>query len=195
MVPESIHALIRSTPSERPQSALEDSTALFWVEWREDDDQIPALCAAVLKTTELSSEWDDDRLYIVWRGRRVPVPLAHSVLDSVAASSPVAVLDSFLPVSLVDLFSWPSRGTRHTTMLALNQALNPEYEIRYLRGSLAEGGAAFAPLAQGDWVALEQQYGRDVLEAAFAALRDKPNLFTSEGSALDELSPPWWQFW
>ena len=81
------------------------------------------------------------------------------------------------------------------TMLALNQALSPEYEIRYLRGSMKEGGAAFAPLGQADWVALEERYGRDALERAFVALREEQNLFTSEASALGELAPPWWQFW
>jgi hypothetical protein len=121
MIPESIHALIRS--GERPRSALEDPTALFWVEWREDDDQVPGLCAAVMKTTELSADWNDDRLSIVWRGRRVPVPPRSSILGSLAGSSLVAFLDSLLPFSFSDLLSWPSRGNRHTTILALNESL------------------------------------------------------------------------
>ena len=190
MIPESIHVLIRTGATERPKVALEDSTALFWVEWNEDDDQVPGLCAAMLETTELSSVWDGDDLYIMWRGRRVPVPLPKSVLASIAASPLVAVLDAFLPVSLGNLLSWPSRGNRHITILSLCQALHPDYEIRYLRRSRAEGCAAFAALGPGEWLALEQQYGGSAVEGVFVPIREHPNLFTRDVFPVDEMSPP-----
>ena len=177
MIPEAIHSVIRNAQSASPPSPPEDQSAFFWVEWNEDDDQIPALCEAILKTGQLAADWDDETLVIVWRGARIPVSLTKSLLTTLAASPVTAVVDAMLPLSGSDALLWPSRGDRHITLLAVNRALSPDYEIRYVRAS-DDDEPAFAPLAAGDWTALEQQYGPDSVEAAFARLRADRNLFT-----------------
>jgi len=172
MIPEAVHNVIRKASAQPP----EDKTAFFWVEWNEDDDQIPGLCEAVLKTGTLSADWDDDETFvIVWRGARIPVPLTKSLLTSLAASPMTAVADAVLPLPVSDALRWPSRGDRHITLLALNEAIHPDYEIRHVRGS---DPPAFPPLSASDWIALEQQYGAAAVEAVFVRLSKFPNLFT-----------------
>jgi hypothetical protein len=178
MIPESIHNIVRNAQTATP-SPPEDKAAFFWVEWNEDDDQIPGMCEAILKTGQLAADWDDDALVIVWRGKRFPVPLTKSPLTTLTAWAwPItAVVDAVSPLSLSDALLWPSRGDRHITLLALNRALHPDFEIRHVRSS-DQDEPAFAPLAASDWAALEQQYGSVAVEAAFARLQDYPNLFT-----------------
>jgi hypothetical protein len=60
--------------------------------------------------------------------------------------------------------------------LALNRALHPDYEIRYVRGS-DDDASAFAPLAASDWIALNEQYGSAAVDTAFARLDANRNLF------------------
>jgi hypothetical protein len=177
MIPEAIHAVIRNAQAGTPSSP-EDESVFFWVEWNEDDDQIPGLCEAVLKTGQLAADWDGDTMVIVWRATRFPVPLTKSLLTEVAGNPVTWAVDAVLPLSLSDALLWPSRGDRHVTLMALNRALAPDYEIRYVRASEQDDEPAFAPLTAKDWAALEQQYGADVVEASFARLYADQNLFT-----------------
>jgi hypothetical protein len=160
-----------------PPSPERDKGVFFWVEWNEDDDQIPGLCEAILKTGHLAADWDDETMVIVWRGGRFPVALTKSLLTEAAGNPITWAVDAVLPLPLSDALLWPSRGDRHVTLLALNRALSPDYEIRYVRSS-ADDEPAFAPLAASDWATLEQQYGPDAVEAAFPRLRPDRNLFT-----------------
>jgi hypothetical protein len=177
MIPEAIHALIRNAQGSQPPSPPEDRSAFFWVEWNEDDDQIPGMCEAILKTGQLKADWDDETMVIVWRGARIPVKLTKSILKSVAEFPLTPVLDAVLPVGISDALLWPSRGDRHVTLVTLNRAIQPDYEIRHVRASSKDDGPAFAPLSASDWSALEQQYSAAAVDAAFARLQEYPNLF------------------
>src|ERR1035438_7030490 len=134
------------------------------------------MCEAILKTGQLAGDWDDETLVIVWRGARIPVSLTKSPLTTLAASPVIAVVDAMLPLSVSDALLWPSRGDRHITLLALNRALSPDYEIRYVRAS-DDDEPAFAPLAASDWIALNEQYGSAAVDIAFARLDEGRNLF------------------
>src|ERR1035438_143935 len=79
MIPEAIHSVIRNAQT-ASQPPPDDKSAFFWVDWNEDDDQIPGMCEAILKTGQLAADWDDDTLVIVWRGARIPVSLTKSPL-------------------------------------------------------------------------------------------------------------------
>jgi hypothetical protein len=179
MIRDSIHRLLREAPSEQMELALEDAAAFFWVDWNEDDDQIPGLCEAVLKTGDLAAVWDDDSLSIARRGQRHPVTLTKSLLTSIANSWVFASVSWMLPF-VRDLVYWPGRGDRHATILAVNRALQPDYEIRYVTGSADGESAAFAPLAADEWATLESQYGATAVGAKFAVLREEQNIFLEE---------------
>jgi hypothetical protein len=178
MISKAIHSLIRGGDADERRSALEDASAFFWVDFNEDDDQIPGLCEAVLKTGNLSAEWDGDDLFFARGATRVPVALTRSVLASLAASPVTAFVDSVLPFSIANMLAWPSRGDRQTTLLTLNHVLDPDYEIRYVLGSADDNSVAFAPLSKSDWIALEQQHDRAAVDAAFSPIREQPNFFT-----------------
>jgi len=179
MIQDSIHRLLREASSEQRELALEDASAFFWVDWNEDDDRIPGLCEAVLKTGDLAAAWDDDSLFINRRGQRYAVTLTRSLLTSIANSWVFASVYWLLPF-VGDLFYWPGRGDRHTTILAVNRALQPDYEIRHVMGSADGDSAAFAPLAAGEWATLESQYGAGAVGSKFAALREEQNIFLEE---------------
>jgi hypothetical protein len=179
MIHDSIHRLLRGASPEQVELALEDATAFFWVDWNEDDDQIPGLCEAVLKTGDVAAAWDDDSLWIARRGQRYTVTLTRSLLTSITNSWVFTSVYWMLPF-VRDLFYWPSRGDRHTTILAVNRALQPDYEIRYVTGSADGEAAAFAPLAAEEWATLESQYGEGAVGSKFAALREEQNVFLEE---------------
>lgn len=180
MIPSAIHKQIQDPGSDPPQ----DESAFFWVEWNEDDDQIPGMAEKVLKTGSLSVDYDaEEKLCVVWRDKRYPVILTKSILTAVADSPLTWAADAVLPLSISDALRWPSRGDRHTTLLVLDSALHPDYEIRYVRGSSSGDAPAFAPLSAADWSALEAQHGVPAVEAAFSKLAGCPNLFTNAESS------------
>lgn len=191
MVPQAVHTVMQRASEEALQVALEDASAFFWVEWREDDDQIPGLCEGVLKTGQLSADWgDDDSLAIVFRGKRFRVPLTQSVLTWVVNSWLFYSVYWILPSFITDFLLWPSRGNRHITLIALNQALGPDYEVRVVKKSLDGSEAAFLPLAAADWRELERQYGPATVGAVFGPIEEHHNLFTEmeplAGSRLEQ---------
>jgi hypothetical protein len=177
MIHESLRSLITSSDREKVESALRDESALFWVEWDEDDDQIPGRCEAVIGSGSLSCDWSNDSLIISFRDRRVPVPLSSSPWKSLADSPVIGFLDSILPIAPGNLLRWPTRGDRHVTLCALDKALHPDFELRYARASRVEGVPALAPLPPPEWAVLEQDHGKDAVSAAFSPLRVDLNLF------------------
>src|SRR5258707_1243318 len=104
MIPEAVHTVIRNASMTPPPSLPADESAFFWVEWNEDDDQIPDMCEAILKTGQLSADWDDDALVIVWRGARFRVALTKTLLTSLADNPIVWAANWVLPVS--DALLW-----------------------------------------------------------------------------------------
>ena len=169
MIPASVHALLKERHSDHFASP-EDASAFFWVDWSEDDDQIPGACEAVLKTGQLSADWGDNRLHIVWRGQRTPVPLKESVAARLNDSFLVGAIRSVLPAGLGDMLPWFTRENRDITLRTLNQLLQPAFEIRRVVDPDQSSEVAYVPLQHEDWLTLEQQYGLEYLSSVFAPL-------------------------
>lgn len=131
------------------ENAFFDDTCrhFFAVDWREDDASIVEYCAECLDSDSLRAEWREDSLVIIRDGSETAVPLTDSDAD------------------------------RHITICALNDVLQPEYEIRYLVCSQGSDTAGFAVLRSSDWQSLEQEC-RPVVGENFLKLRDLPNVFT-----------------
>lgn len=126
---------------------------IFWIDWKEYDDMIVEACEEVLQTGQLEAEPEEDtadwELYINYNKKRFKVLLTNSMSD------------------------------RHVTLCALNEILNPEYEIRFC--TLCDGETlAFMPLATDDWNKMEKLYGSSVVKNLFEKLSRKNNLFTGE---------------
>ena len=169
MIPASVHALLGERRKDR-HALPEDETAFFWVDWRDDDDQVPGACEAVLKTGQLFADWVDDRLHITWRGQRTPVPLKESVATRLSDSILVGAISSMLPAGLGGILPWFTHENRDITLRTLNQLLQPEFEIRLFIDPDQGSDVAYLPLHRDDWRALEQQYGLEFLASVFAPL-------------------------
>ena len=132
---------------------LDDRGTIFWVDWRHDDDAIPNDCESVLQTGQLSGELvkvptaKGVEIYVRYKDKRVRVPLTFSHAD------------------------------RHITLCSLNEALAPDYEVRFCIDSNGSDTLAFLPLAASTWAELEQRYEQRVREL-FYKISKRPNLFT-----------------
>ena len=132
---------------------LADKTAVFWVDWREEDEAIAGYCETILRTGALSAELvdtDDElgfALHLSYRNRRVKAPLVAGTED------------------------------RHITIHALNEILAPDYEIRVCTDSRGMDTLAFVPLAAQDWRSLEARFP-EVVRRRFRKIEQRPNLFT-----------------
>jgi hypothetical protein len=150
---ERVRAVLESPTEQAVQALLDDESAVFWVDWRQEDESIADACEEVLGTGRLSGEYveaDTDEgyeVYIRYGDRRVRVPLTYSEAD------------------------------RHVTLCALNEALAPDTEVRFCVDSNGSDTLTFLPLPTAQWAELERQYGRVVGER-FYRIAARPNLFT-----------------
>lgn len=142
-----VQALI-ATPGAATTNALfkQRHPGIFWVDWREADDDIVRLAAEALGRDDLSAQWVDERFYIDFQGRRTAVPLECKP------------------------------GEQDLTLAALNRALDPGYELRWIRASDGGDTLAFQILPRAAWQALQAHYGERV-DAAFAPIDPDRPLF------------------
>jgi hypothetical protein len=124
-------------PDEQTQQQLYagNITGIFWVDWREADDDIVAAAGAAMGGDALAPEWIDGQLHIRYRGTAEHVPLA------------------FQP------------GDQDITLLALNRALAPDFEIRCVKASDGGDTLAFMVLDRAAWTELEAAFGARVADA------------------------------
>ncbi len=140
--------LIEQHGSETTDSLFsEQHVGVFLVDWREADEDIINMAAETLGTQELSSKWQDEKLYVCYKNQMTLVPLM------------------FEP------------GEQDKTLLALNTALSPDYEVRHIRASEGGDTIAFMALDTGTWKNLESTFGKKV-EDAFMSLADGSSLFS-----------------
>ena len=156
--------LLAAPAEESIRRLLDDEATVFWVDWREEDDAIVDACETVLATGELAGELvetDSDEgfeVYVRYGKTRLRVPLTFSGAD------------------------------RHVTLLTLNEALSPDFEVRFCRDSAGSDTLAFLPLPVPLWDDLERRFGGEV-GRRFARLAARPNLFTDEIPASGEHEP------
>ena len=136
--------LIASPGPEVTKRLFADADGVFWVDWREEDAQIVALCAKSMNDRLLTAERDGEGLVIDYRGKSVKV-------------APGAKGDE-----------------RDLTLLALNKVLKPQYEIRYVRASDGGDTAAFMSLPASQWKGFEKQFGDRVAAAFAKLGKDTP---------------------
>lgn len=164
-VPAGIWTAVRSDDDAAFVALWDNEDCCFSVDWREEDEYIPRYCESVLRTGRLTSEWVGDDLFVVFGTKRVRVPLTESAAD------------------------------RHITLLALNEALAPEFEVRMLYSSVGSDTGVFAPLSSDGWRALEREAG-EVVSRRFHKLAAHPNTFTELVKVPTKArSRPWWRFW
>ena len=107
----------------------------FLVDWREADDDIILLAAEAIDSQELYPGGEGDELCVCYKNQMTLVPL------------------EWVP------------GEQDKTLLALNKALFPDYEIRYIKASEGSDTLAFMILGLETWKNLESTFGAKVDEA------------------------------
>ena len=155
MKTEIVQTVLQSPTAENVQALLDDESSVFWIESEQDDETIAAACETVLKTGKLSAELVDVYssvggydVYVQYGDRRLRVPLTFSPAD------------------------------RHLTLRTLNEAMAPDYEIRFCVASKSNDTLGFLPLPTGVWNDLTREYGKDQLARHFYEISSEPNLFT-----------------
>lgn len=122
------------------------------VDWQDNDEDIVAECAALLEGSDLKAELRPSQqtngfaMDIVFDQKRVSVPYAKDGSD------------------------------RDTTLISLNEILQPEYQIRLCQASMGDDEIEFMLLPTSLWEKLQRRYGRDVIEDCFAEI-DKDSCF------------------
>lgn len=119
----------------------------FAVDWGEDDADVVQRCAACLDDASLRAEWRGEDLVILRDDEETTVPLRNDA------------------------------GDRDVTIRALNDVLQPDYEIRLLVCSHGGDTAGFAVLPAADWEVLDSELPEPV-SANFIKLALLPNIFT-----------------
>lgn len=122
-------------PATTRQLFAQRHPGIFWVDWREADDEIVRLAAAALARTDLRPSHEGGKLFIDCGGRRTEVPLEHKP------------------------------GEQDVTLASLNRALHPYFEIRYVKASEGGDTAAFQALPAASWRELEASFGARVSQA------------------------------
>ncbi|WP_336959159.1 hypothetical protein [Chryseobacterium contaminans] len=123
---------------------------IFWVDWREEDDAIVEYCEKCLNTGVLQAE-------MTYHGD-----------------------DLFLTIKYKDQTFTEKIIDRDPTLIFLNRILQPDYEIRFCKGSDGSDTLAFLPLSKAEWVELENIHGREKLERLFESINQGTQMFSKE---------------
>jgi hypothetical protein len=136
---------------------LPEADLLLWVDWRDDDGDIVKECERLLRTGDLSAK-------VIY-----PNP---AVQDGSAAE-----INIFCKGEHRKTIYPGAAADRDTTLFALNEALQPDYEIRFCLDSFWSDTLAFAPLSDSQWAELESEFGAEKVGKRFSKMRKDRKLF------------------
>lgn len=144
-----VETLIRLGNEKQIDDAYFEGTCpdFFNVDWREYDDEIVKLCESVIKTGKLSASMHGSTLTIKYGDKQSQLELPEST------------------------------GARHDTICALNDILNPDYEVRYFLGSHGSDVIGLCVLQKSLWQQLEKECTK-IVESHFRDPRNLPNIIT-----------------
>jgi hypothetical protein len=163
-IPAEILDAVRNDDDDAFVELASNKECCFAVDWREEDRYIVQDCESILRTGRLRAEWVGDELFVTFGTKRLRAPLTESAAD------------------------------RHITLLTLNEALSPEFEVRMLYASVGNDTGVFVPLASDGWSTLERE-ACEVVSRRFHKLTTHPNTFTDLIKVPAKARPrPWWRF-
>lgn len=126
------------------------SQMIFWVDWREEDDVIVEYCEKCLNTGTLHAEMG-------YSGDELLLTINYK--------------DQAFTEKVID---------RDPTLIFLNRILQPDYEIRFCKGSDGSDTLAFLPLSKAEWAELENIHGKEKLERLFETINENTQMFSKE---------------
>lgn len=127
-----------------------NSQLIFWVDWREEDDAIVEYCEKCLNTGTLNAE-------IVYNGDVLLLTIDYK--------------GNTFTEKIID---------RDPTLIFLNRVLQPDYEIRFCKGSDGSDTLAFLPLSKSEWLELENIHGKEKVNNLFEVINEDTQMFSKE---------------
>lgn len=122
------------------------SDILMIIDWREYDEDIIRYCENILRTGQLEAK----------------------VVDSANTQGFELII---IYKDQPHVVQYPGQGAdRDSTIIQLNQVLQPDYEIRLCKASLGADTIEFLPLASNSWQKLERRWGQDRVAACFSPI-------------------------
>jgi hypothetical protein len=155
MNPSFARELIEKPSEQLTQKLFDFVEGVVWVDWKESSIDIVRKAAEVMGETALSAECVGETLQIRFRGQQKEVHIP------------------------------PKPGEQDIALLALNQLIADEFEIRFVKASDGGDTLAFLPLRKQDWLELDFAFGAKVGEA-FAKIEPGGSFF---GHGQGELPP------
>jgi hypothetical protein len=141
---------------------MEDEDSLLWIDHRDYDEDIINGMESFLKTGYLKGEMIDEtddctgfEIIIHYKGEKHKIEYKGEGSD------------------------------RDTTVIALNEVLKPDYEIRLFKDSLGSDTLAFLPLPVKHWIELEKEFGQNKVDLLFMKISKEIKMFELN---MDELN-------
>lgn len=154
------------------QKLAKDRRCSFWVRWSQADETIVAACEAVTNTGRLRASRQERELLLRYGPKELRLALSGEPED------------------------------RHATLLALNEILAGDWEIRFIWDTIGADAGAFLALPCHTWRHLENTFP-DAVARRVLPLSASLNVFTEVTPNMKPPSPPetaaparpWWKFW
>lgn len=131
-----------------------DSNSLIWIDWREDDEDIPRYFNENLT--------DEDKINFecveIEKERGIDI-----ILKKNDVSTPIPYEDDCTD--------------RDTTLKSIQEYVSPKYQIRWYMGSLGGDTLAFCILPTAQWNQLEQEFGAEKVAYYFAPIQIDSKMF------------------
>lgn len=133
-----------------------NSEALFWVDWREDDEDVVKYVNEILQEDDkfnYKTEIDEDgdvHIILFTKGYGLTNGKSHTI---------------FNPKS------------RDTTIKDINEFIKPKNEIRWFLESLGDDTLAFVLMSCDNWKKLEQQFGKEKVDYYFMPIHKDSVMF------------------
>lgn len=133
--------------------ALWQDEAVLWIDWRDDDTEIVSYCATMLNIGGLSSTCKE-------ANNALGYEMSIIYQDKI----------QMVAFNLEDV-------NRDATLIALNEVLSPDYQVRLWMDSVGSDTLAFVPLSTSAWRSLEEEFGMEKVTNHFAPITSNSRMF------------------
>lgn len=148
---KNIKVLLKSG-DEKTLDTLYQDPLVIWIDWREYDEDIVKYCENVLKTGVLTVE---ERVADNDNGFEVVILYKEK--------------ETVIP--------YKAEADRDTTIITLNNVIQPKYEIRFCEWSLGSDTLAIIPILSSSWELLEKEFGEEKVRKYFSVIDKNKKMF------------------
>lgn len=160
---ESLLASYLNQPTPEQLVELTEEDLVFWVDWKEDDEDIVDDIASRLDGDELFAETIDAD-----SSRGYDMVLRYNDHDTIVSYD-------------------EKEAERDLTLQAIGEAVDDDYSLRFCRYSVGGDTLAFIVLPNEDWKQLEEEHGVARVEQLFETVGEGSRMFGLSFNEIDEI--------